>query len=362
LDIKDIEALYGVKPDMPKSMEYKKNIMEDAHPDSVVLSPAYDRLNGLVENNIERQNIILNIIDKVPTGQLTNKRYAEQELILSLVRLGNDLDNQNKDELMVLADTCLEQVNFAQRKSLVKTALSMLAITELIAASFGAIYAWQHLPNISRGFKQDSARLKDAVTSLMTSTVDYGFGIEVADNVKADMAKFLKYLNDFETTYDRLYPIIVALEKPLDAKELFEQDNQEKAKNASKAIQLLKKKLDYFRPFMMQVKANFSKPSYKAMVTKDTGYVTDLAEQVHLYGGATSLLFADKFESIVTEIPAYISSIDEIIKVLNDSQSQAAVVGQSLVSSFREGGSGNAVPDMKMNEEELDEIKKQIGG
>src|SRR6185436_13688028 len=66
LDISAIEALYGVKPNTPKDMEYKRNIIEDAHPNSVVVSPAYDKLNGLVENDQERQNIILNILSKNP--------------------------------------------------------------------------------------------------------------------------------------------------------------------------------------------------------------------------------------------------------------------------------------------------------
>jgi len=65
LDASAIEALYGVKPDAPKSMEYKKNIMEVAHPNSVVVSPSYDKLNGLVESEIERQNINLHIVQPI---------------------------------------------------------------------------------------------------------------------------------------------------------------------------------------------------------------------------------------------------------------------------------------------------------
>ena len=67
LSAEDIAKLYGVKIDQPKGMEYTRNIIEDAHPDSVIVSPAHDKLNGLVENNNERQNIILNIVNKNKT-------------------------------------------------------------------------------------------------------------------------------------------------------------------------------------------------------------------------------------------------------------------------------------------------------
>ena len=111
LDISAIEALYGIKPNTPKDMEYKRNIIEDAHPSAVIVSPSYDKLNGLVENVNERQDILIHIINKVPNGHLTQHKYAEQDLILSLVRLGNHLDNVGKDDLRALADVCLQQTS-----------------------------------------------------------------------------------------------------------------------------------------------------------------------------------------------------------------------------------------------------------
>lgn len=106
-DISTIEALYGVKPDVIDEMEYKNNIMEIAHPNSVVIAPSYDKLNGLVENNIERSNIMSNIALKPNTGNHTNPKYAHQELVMELVRVGNEMDARNKEELFKLADECL---------------------------------------------------------------------------------------------------------------------------------------------------------------------------------------------------------------------------------------------------------------
>lgn len=105
-----IENKYNVKPEKPKSQEYKNNIMEVAHPHKVILSPAYDKINALVENNIERQNIIINITQKPVNGQLTQHKYA-QDLASSLVAIANDLDNKNIEPLRKLADECIEDLH-----------------------------------------------------------------------------------------------------------------------------------------------------------------------------------------------------------------------------------------------------------
>ncbi len=111
-DISAIEALYGVKPAAIKGMEYERNIVEIAHPTPVVVGPAYDKLNALVENINERQNIIINKIrSKAPSG--TSDMFlkdAHNELVMELVRVGNDMDNADQEELRILADECLEDL------------------------------------------------------------------------------------------------------------------------------------------------------------------------------------------------------------------------------------------------------------
>ena len=148
LDSAAIEALYGVKPDAAKEMEYEKNISEIAHPEAVVVSPSYDKINGLVENINERQNIIMNIVDQTPDGVLRQKKYAEQEFIMSLVRVGNDLDNKNQDKLRILADTCLQQITSEgsiEKKAFLGMGLagSVGVVAVPIAAALGTLYVQQ---------------------------------------------------------------------------------------------------------------------------------------------------------------------------------------------------------------------------
>lgn len=107
-DISTIEALYGVKqPDPIEGMDYEHNIMESAHRDPVIIAPSYDKINGLVENHNERANIMHNIVMKPTDGLLTNRKYARKELVLELVRIANEMDNKNHEQLFKLADQCL---------------------------------------------------------------------------------------------------------------------------------------------------------------------------------------------------------------------------------------------------------------
>jgi hypothetical protein len=106
--IEVIQALYGVKPD--NSIDYENNIMEAAHKTPVVIAPAYDRLNALVENNIERNNIMCDIALKQNDSITSMHRYAEKELLMQLVRVANDMDNAGNEDIRVLADACIEKL------------------------------------------------------------------------------------------------------------------------------------------------------------------------------------------------------------------------------------------------------------
>ncbi len=105
------EILYGLTPN-----DEKQHIMEVAHPDPVVLAPAYDKINGLVENNLERQSIIVNQLGWENNGLLLNRKLAEQNLIFELVRLAGELDIKGQDNLRALADASIEQLSTEQKR------------------------------------------------------------------------------------------------------------------------------------------------------------------------------------------------------------------------------------------------------
>jgi len=102
------EIFYGVQPNGEE-----KHIMEQAHSEPVIIAPSYDKINGLVENNIERQKIIINQVLRPNDGNVNHRKLAakaHQELVFELVRIANDLDIRGEDELRALADNCIEKM------------------------------------------------------------------------------------------------------------------------------------------------------------------------------------------------------------------------------------------------------------
>ena len=334
LTAKDIENLYDVKPDSPKDMQYKNNIMEIAHKGNVVVSPSYDKLNGLVENNIERQNIMLHIVNKPNNGQLTNHKYAEQELVLSLVSLGNHLDNANQDDLRVLADTCLAQV---ASKNMKKVALAPLAWAAVVGvpALIGAIYAQQHLPDVDRGYEQNHSRLVSELNDFVTSNSNFGVGTTYTKEFVDSISKFVDKLEEFYATYYKNKSIITNFEKPKTAKELMELAAKPAGTEAVQAYNTLLKLFANMIPLINEMQKNFSSQSYKARQVQDKGFFTSLIDKTEVLRGGKGLM-ADDFQDVTNAIPPYKQSVQEILKVFAAAQNMQAKAKEELEQAANE--------------------------
>lgn len=209
-----IQALYGIKPDGNESANYEKNIAQYAHPNSVVVAPAHDKINGLVENINERQNIMLNIVNDPANGNLNQRKYAKSELVQALVRVANDMDNKDEEELRILADYCIDGVvKVADSPGLLEESWDAVKKTfnvsgrmagnladklpALVAAIFGAgltgLVGW-----IIRGFLV-GMNLPIAPTLCVMAGISYGlykgYTIEYKNGSKdiAELAKIASY-------------------------------------------------------------------------------------------------------------------------------------------------------------------------
>lgn len=330
LSVKDIEKLYNVKPDVPKDMEYKSNIMEIAHKDPTVLSSSHDKLNGLVENNIERQNIIINILNKNkkrPTGQLNNPKYAQDELTLSLIRLGNSLDALDKDELTKLADIVLDQLT--KKKDLnkqVRLPVSVIPIVATVAVVLGALYIQQHTDYYNQGFEYNYKRLMNELNDFLTSSS--GWGITGYD-YKSSFIKLVKDLqsqmNGFRSTVNDAMSTIKSIQTPKTGKELLEQ-TQEEGNDIKEAYDQLYEAFEEHYAYLDQVKRNFSSQVYKEEQIADKGILTDLIDRTQFLHGGKGLI-SDDFDDVVHALNPYIACIADpntgYLKLLSDAKSVA---------------------------------------
>jgi hypothetical protein len=360
LDISAIEALYGVKPDSPKSMDYKSNIMEAAHPNSVVVSPSYDKLNGLVENNIERQNIILHIMQKTPDGLLTQRKYAEQELIMSLVRIANDLDNHDQEELRSLADTCLLQAS--QKKKLTKTAQDPITLSIIaIALTLGAIYAKNHLAFHSDGFKLDFQKLIAEIDDLLeanTSTqTSLGAGYEYTPAFLKTVADLKSKVTAFAGTVGKVMPLLEKLQQPRDGKELKELAEKPETQEILAAYKTFRSEYENLLPYIEQVQQNFSNEGYKTQAISHKGWMSSLVDATEILHGGKGLV-ADDFDDVRHALETFMKDAVDIAKSLSsaDSLEKAAKerLQQANAKAQSELGSGQPSPAQKVDEHAKD--------
>ena len=327
LDISAIEALYGTKPSMPKDMEYKRNIIEDAHPNSVVISPSYDKLNGLVENDQERQDIILHIVNKNPNGHSTQHKYAKKDLLLSLVRLGDVLDRQNAEQLRVLSDACLEQIASSGLKKKSKITYKSLKkegfvtlVAGAVAAVLGTLYAQQHLSFADEGFQQNHTKLISEIDDLLSSNSEFGVGNDYSADFKTMLTDFGSKLMNFYSLYSKALPVIKEIEKPKDANALVQISQKPETNTVIKASRVLMAAVDNMRPYLNTIEKNFSSESYKNRQIEDKGWISSLIDKTQVLHGGKGLV-ADDFDDVVRALAPYRKSINDMIEILNKSQS-----------------------------------------
>lgn len=306
----EIGKLYGVKPDAPKSMEYKKNISEVAHPSPVVVSPAYDKLNGLVENINERQNILLHIVNKTPDGLSTQKKYAEQDLILALVRVGNDLDNRDQDQLRSLADACLMQVS---TKNIKKVAIAPLFY--VVPALIGSLYVQQHMPFVNEGLEKNQQKLVAELDDLLEANSNFGVGYQYKPEFIATVTDFKNKLVAFFNLYKKVEPVISSLEKPRTAKELLELSQQPEADSVVKSYNVLKAAAANILPVILTVQKDFTSENYKNRQIEDKGLLTSLLDKTQVLHGGKGLV-GDDFDDVARAIPPYLKSIQDLSTLL----------------------------------------------
>lgn len=332
LSIEQIGKLYNIKSDLPEDMKYDKNIMEDAHPESVIISPSYDKLNGLVENEIEGQNIRARITMKNPNGQSTHHKYAKQQLLLSLVRVANDLDNKNQEQLYKLADFCLLQTT--QSNKIIKKALFPLLIG-ISAAILGGIYLKNHTKFHSDGFQMDYQKAISEIDDLLNSNSNYGVGY----NYRPEFLKVVHDLKDklqqFNTSYQSLMPILDKMDTPKTGKELLELAQKPETQNTMEQIKIFKDSAINLFPYIKKIIQDFSNETYKNRQISDKGFLSKLVDSVPgLHGGAN--LIADDFDDVVHALQTVLSDITGIVKNLQNSNSIEQSAKQELQQSASE--------------------------
>ena len=329
-DISKIEALYGIKPDAPKSMQYENNIAEDAHPNQVIIAPSYDKLNGLIENINERQRIIINIMNKPVNGHLTQKKYAS-DLVNELVKVATDLDNRNLDQLRNLADTCILQLN-----EMSKVAIAPLVIAAVAAAVLGAAYLYNHINDPDKGLLKN---VENAITQIddligedwFHSTFYATLKPEFLSNLKklrADLQSLKVAAEEFNGIEEKMHQL-----KTMQELIATSQDHgQEIVHKAEEFRQFLKN----IAPEINQAIALFSDAKVRDLAIKDETWFSGLVSKIEpIFHGAWGL-FSDRFDDIKHALIPLKESMDATVKEIDRIDGLSATRQQQVESALNQ--------------------------
>ena len=332
LDISAIEALYGVKP--KTETPYKNNIMEVAHPSPLVIAPSYDKINGLVENEIERQNINLRIVNKNPDGLLTQRKYAEKEFLLSLVKVANDLDNKNEEQLRKLADHCLETFS---EKEMVKNAFWGKLIGWGLGIGLGLATTTSHMDYVAKDFGDATQNLINEIKDMIKSSVTIGFGHKYSDDLIERLNEVVEKLAELKNSYNIIKPIVPLISSKSRVKKVLKDPGyhgRESLEAAGNEIPNFKKLFQQIKLVLEELKEDFQNPSFQKE-NVEQGTVTKYIESIPglkgepLLSGGTFSLFSSKFYDItnainpVLEIGTYLSdNLQQVYNTAKDKEGQ----------------------------------------
>jgi hypothetical protein len=348
LSIDDIAHLYGVKPDAPADAKYKRNIIEVAHPEPVVIAPSYDKLNALVENDQERQNILLHIVNKTNDGSIAQRKYAQRELVLSLVRLGNDMDNRGQDDLCALADVCLRQSS----SGAIKKQAQWQIIIPTLAMLAGGFYAKQHLPFHSDGFDIDYQKAVKELDDLVNSNDNWGVGYKLNPSTIQLAQEIKGKLGELKVAVDGVLDDLDKLQKPKSGPELQQMLAHPDTKQSLAGLQQFQAKTKDIVPYLNQVIADFTSDVYKQRQVSEKGVLTQMVDSTGLLHGGTGAV-SDDFDDVAHALQTVVKDVNNIQRVLDNSaqivKSQEATLSESspvASENSLEAAPGTSVPSV----------------
>lgn len=344
-----IMALYGI--DINESG--KRNIIEEAHPESVIIAPSYDKLNGLVENNNERHDIMVGIVNKVPKGNHTQHRYAKKELLDKLISLGYKLDNAGEENLCVLADTCSAKLaNEIKKEALKKEALLPLALIKGLSWGIGALslytgYKNQFGSNIREGILPDTQKAAAELT-------------DVLNKVSGTDKRKVKWWVDNLTYLESIVPSILKIvERPSNVAPIRDFDDAMHMKNevdlAKEDFAFLKKANAYFQKLSSELEM-FADEVANMSETSDSHSNEAWKTLVSIWESVAGSDFSEARRALVTlkesidkqlvDFRSLLNSGDKAKEVAQDAEKQLITLEHSENTQQKE-----IMPDFEFTEE-----------
>lgn len=284
----------------------KKSMLEEAHPESVVKFRAHEKLNGLIENDKERQNIILNQMKIRDLSQVKMKySLAKQNLYRSLLTIANKLDDGNHDDLLVLADHCADQNNIV-KKAFAPWVIGLAVVLPVIVGS-----AVSHMTPIVNTMEEAYDKLEADCKDIYEGSTTLGFDYEYSDSLKAQAKSIEKNSKAITEIGKKLLSLL----------------SSSSSSNMDTSVKLYENYLKYsdvLEKMFNDMIENFSKPGYKEANIKQTGALQKYVDQVpylHNPNSKEFSLFTSDFDEMVQSINSFKLKMSELKETLSSLRS-----------------------------------------
>jgi hypothetical protein len=178
---------YGIKPN---GKEDDISLLEKAHPGVAVVSPAEDRMNGIVENDQQRQNIMMQIAMRPTNGKYQQKAFvtAHENLAKSLTKASIALQREQYQDLSKFAIDCNERLEKEALGPLVVPGLIIGGVVLAVGAIAAINYTSNTAVNVATNAAQTQKELEDLRGKLSNDRLDSI--IDDLDVLREQAAKF----------------------------------------------------------------------------------------------------------------------------------------------------------------------------
>lgn len=173
-------------------------LIDKAHPKSVVILPAYNDVNGLIENIKQRHSIMEDIVNRKPAGNFKEYFYeksakANVDLLNETIKIGYQLDLSGEDDLAIFADQC--------SNNLVKKA--WVGVAALIVGAVSALGYLAYLSNnpSSQGIRSDIQRALSEIEKIREDDSKIASNLT---SLKSNLEILLKKAQSFFSYNDEL--------------------------------------------------------------------------------------------------------------------------------------------------------------
>lgn len=326
-----IQMLYGIKPEGKED-----DITEKAHPETTVISPAYDAMNAVVENGWQRNYMMNYIARKIPDGHLTQRRYihydqgnyeepyeeykkASDNLKMSLIQAGFALDNNDHEDLAKFADNCSNRLH--------KEAFAWIPWAIRAAKMAPLLLGYTSFVNHVRPSKGLINDINTAIDELREAST------EVYPQTQNEIKNIVTVLNAFkEVALDYLNTSNVSEPKNLiDINNMKEdQKSMESLKSANNYIHAVRKLMSYLPKQIENLKNSVTK-------SEDWGHWLAGLQQISEFIFPTEL--EDAYRSLETLMRTLEDETERVSQAVQQTENKGQQEAQRMVAELKQGGS-----------------------